>query len=29
MADIETLLEVLPPAVDRIRALQPAAGRIA
>ena len=29
MADVETLLEVLPPAVARIRALQPAAGRIA
>ena len=27
MADIETLLDVLPPAVARIRALQPAAGR--
>jgi cysteine desulfurase len=29
MADIETLLDVLPPAVARIRALQPAAGRSA
>lgn len=29
MADIETLLDVLPPAVARIRALQPAAGRTA
>lgn len=27
MADVETLLDVLPPAVARIRALQPAAGR--
>jgi len=29
MADVDTLLEVLPPAVARIRALQPAAGRSA
>jgi cysteine desulfurase len=28
-ADVETLLDVLPPAVARIRALQPAAGRTA
>jgi cysteine desulfurase len=29
MSDVEALLEVLPPAVTRIRALQPAAGRTA
>jgi cysteine desulfurase len=29
MADVDALLEVLPPAVARIRALQPAAGRSA
>jgi cysteine desulfurase len=29
MADVETLLDVLPPAVARIRALQPEAGRAA
>ena len=28
-ADIDRLLEVLPPAVERIRALQPAVGRTA
>ena len=29
MSDVETLLEKLPPAVARIRALQPMAGRSA
>ena len=29
MADVDRLLDVLPPAVARIRALQPAAGRTA